>query len=317
MVDKSSECRTSTDFAVFEDKVSSYTREGPVRKTPGSGDSLRDILEVLYSEHRYISSLLDALEKQAQRLQPGKIPDYRLLLDIVDYLTHYPGQYHHPREDMLFTSMLESDKAFKPRLDRLLREHATLEHYNLELLNKLTMVADGRPANRPELLQTIRRYVTGYREHIDYESQEIFPSAKGSLSPSDLKRLGSKTRYIDDPLFGGEAQYRYQRVRRNLQSRLEIVGSNLVAREMSGIESFIGNVSRLVDTLTLLRTTAAEQRREAWREQVDTVKEHTRTGEGPGLASLPLALAKNHRRHWQEGFSNLRKALAERDEKGR
>ena len=68
-------------------------------------------------------------------MRPGKVPDYHLLLEIVDYLTHYPDQYHHPREDLLFTRMLESDSKFRRKLDRLEREHDTLLHFTHELFN--------------------------------------------------------------------------------------------------------------------------------------------------------------------------------------
>jgi hemerythrin-like domain-containing protein len=309
MADNSNDGCTIEDFTEFEDGVASYSRRGPVRKKPASNASLKGILEVLYSEHRYICSLLDTLELQAQRLDKGKIPDYHLLYDIVDYLTHYPGQYHHPREDLLFDGMLESDSSFEPSLERLLREHATLDHYNHELLNELTLIADGRPADRAGLKRRIVRYLAGYREHIEYESQEIFPKAKGILSTADLKKLDAKTRYVDDPMFGGEVQYQYQRVRRSVNSRLENAGSRLVAAEMAGIESVIGNLTRWVATLDGLKSTLAEQGREAWQEQLDTMKDHSRPGERRKLVLLPLALASNHRRHLVEGFGEIRSVL--------
>jgi len=90
------------------------------------GSALAGVIETLYSEHGYFLSLLDALEQEAEKLQPGRVPDYHLLLDIVDYLTHYPDQYHHPREDLLFAKMLSVDKSFKPDRKRLERRHKTL-----------------------------------------------------------------------------------------------------------------------------------------------------------------------------------------------
>lgn len=241
------------DFARFEDGKYAYSVSGPARKAPRSDDPLGDILEILHSEHRYIASLLDTLQQEAERLRPGKIPDYHLLHEMVDYLIHYPAQYHHPREDMLFSQMLDSDKAFKPRLDRLLREHETLGHYTRELLDELTMAVDGRPVNRPELRRSILNYIDGYRRHMDYESDEIFPQAKGSLSNWEVKRLAHRTRYVDDPLFGGEVQYRYRRLRRDLQSRMDIAGAQLIAREMRGIESGIERIARFLDTLDRFR----------------------------------------------------------------
>lgn len=214
---------------------------------------MRDVLDILYSEHRYISVLLENLEEQAKRLQPGKIPDYHLLHELVDYLIHYPAQYHHPREDLLFSQMVSSDKSFQPLLDRLHREHETLGQLTRELFNELTMAVDGRPVNRSQLRRIIISYVDSYRRHMDYESREVFPRAEGSLSANELKRLERKTRFVNDPLFGGEAVYRYQRVRRDLQARVEIAGQQLIVAEMQGIESGIARMEQLIDKLGKVR----------------------------------------------------------------
>jgi hemerythrin-like domain-containing protein len=299
------------DALDFDDNHYSFSRAGPSKKISdqAAGDGLGDILETLYSEHRYLASLLDTLDNEAARLKPGKIPDYPLLLDIIDYLTHYPDQYHHPREDLLFTTMVRRDDAFKPLLERLEREHRTLQLYNRELFNELTQVAAGRAVNRPELLHSIERYGAAYRQHMDYESREIFPRAKGRLSAAERRKLSDKTRYIDDPLFGGEVQYQYRRLGRGLQARVEMAGQELVAREFSAIESTIGKLSEAVDTAESLKTAVKRQSRQCWREQRDTIREHTQVGAGPNLVFLPLALMKNHGRQWREGIAEIRLIL--------
>lgn len=309
MSDKSNNPERADDFAEFEDGNIAYSVAGPKRKSGPKKDPLKDILETLYSEHRYISSLLDTLEREALRLKPGKIPDYHLMLDIVDYLTHYPDQYHHPREDMLFSGMLDSDSSFQSELDRLLREHETLHHYNHELLAQLTAIADGRPVNRPELMGSITRYIAGYRQHVEYENKEIFPRAKGKLRASDLKKLSAKTRYLDDPLFGGEVQYRYQRLGRNMQTRMELASAEIIAREMTGLQSLIENLTTVVDKVSHVRVAVRDQHREAWREQIDTFREHVRPGQEPGIMQLPGALIRNHRRHVSDGYSELKEIL--------
>ena len=249
MAISSNRAAAGEDFAAFEDGVYAYSKRGPSRKVAFRGDPLRDTLETLYSEHRYIASLLDTIEEQEKRMRPGKVPDYNLLLDILDYLTHYPDKYHHPREDMLFAHILESDREFQPSLDRLQREHKTLHHYNTELFNELTRIADGRPVEQASLKQSIQRYLSGYRKHMDYESTQIFPRATGELDPADLKKLKANTRFSDDPVFGAEVQYKYRRLRRQLQAKVEVASQQLIAREMSGIESAIENLTAAVETL--------------------------------------------------------------------
>ncbi len=251
MANRAAARKSLDEIATFEDKAYAFTRNGPMRK--GAATGLADIIETLYSEHRYLESLLDTLEKEAARLKPGKIPDYPLLLDIVDYLARYPDQYHHPREDLLFSRLLARDRMFQVRLDRLLREHETLHHYSDRLFNELSRIADGAPANQPDLLLSIQKYIAGYRQHMEYESKEIFPLARGTLKAPDLKKLAAKTRYLDDPLFGSRVSDRYRRLGRNMQARLGAATEELVNREMSAIESAVKNVADVAERLSSLR----------------------------------------------------------------
>jgi acetyl esterase/lipase/hemerythrin-like domain-containing protein len=256
----------------FEDDRFSFSRSGPHAKASGGGDALAGIIETLYSEHGYISALLDRLEQEASKLEPGKVPDYALLLEVIDYLTHYPDQFHHPREDLLFDSLLHSDPEFEARLSRLQREHQTLRRYNDDLFGELTDIAKGRPANRPELIRKLGRFVRGYRQHIEYESREIFPRAHGTLGPSELKRLDARTRYIDDPIFGGSLHQRYHRLGRNLRATVDGIQSDLIAAELGAIESIVERLSELADSIAELRENFDSALASSLRDRVDRLK---------------------------------------------
>jgi acetyl esterase/lipase/hemerythrin-like domain-containing protein len=251
---RSANSAQSLDQAVsFEDEHFTYRGQGPRRKASKNGDAVPGIVDTLYSEHRYINTLLDTLESQADRLAPGKIADYPLMLDIVDYLTHYPDRYHHPREDMLFDMLRRRDKSFKKQLDRLNREHETLRTYNDALFEQLSGIASGRRVDAPELRASLQRYVSGYRKHMEFESREIFPRAEGKLSVADLKNLDNKTRYIDDPIFGSAVEKQYHRVARKLQARLSSFSFDLAALELSALESTFETFSEAMDSLSGLR----------------------------------------------------------------
>jgi acetyl esterase/lipase/hemerythrin-like domain-containing protein len=234
---------------VFEDEQFVYNGAAPQRKASNDGAALPGIIETLYSEHRYISSLLDTLEQQAAKLVPGKIADYHLMLDIVDYLTHYPDQFHHPREDLLFDMLQRRDKGFRKQLQRLNREHETLSSYNQQLFEELGGIAAGRRLEQSELQASLARYVAGYRKHMEFESREIFPRAKGKLSAADLEKLDARTRYIDDPIFGGAIEKQYRRLARDLQSRISEFGFDLAAQELYAIESGVEKLSSLAESL--------------------------------------------------------------------
>lgn len=206
-------------------------------------DPIPGIVETLYSEHQYMGSLLDLLEQEMEKLVPGKIPDYHLALDVVDYLTHYPDRYHHPREDLLFNALLKRDKGFRKQLERLEREHEALRGYNADLFRELTAIANGRRVEQAQLRATLERYITGYRKHMDFESREVFPLANGRLTAAALAKLDARTRYDDDPVFGQSLQRRFRRLARNIDSRLGELGLDLALGELSLIEGLIDRLS--------------------------------------------------------------------------
>ncbi len=221
------------------------TARPPVRRK----GHLSNIIDGLCSEHSYILSLLDGLEQQALKLKPGKVPDYKLLLESVDYLTHYPDQYHHPREDLLFAGMLKNDAAFSKHMERLQREHAMLRQHNNRLFAELSAVAEGAPVERPELILKLQRYIKGYRAHIAYESNEIFPSARGSLRQAQLRKLDERTRYANDPLFGDNISRRYHRLGRDLNLRAATLRDDVLAKEYSALETALQNLTKVSDLL--------------------------------------------------------------------
>jgi monoterpene epsilon-lactone hydrolase len=263
MSDSKRRVATANGAMEFEDEYYSFSSRGPRKRKEQEGAALAGVIETLYSEHGYFLSLLDTLEQEAEKLKPGRIPDYHLLLDIVDYLTHYPDQYHHPREDMLFAKMLSVDKSFKRYLERLEREHKTLRTYNDKLFAEFTRIAAGRRVDRPELLRNLQRYISGYRQHIEFESKRIFPRAKGELSSAELNQLQVKTRYIDDPLFGGRLRNRFRRVGRSVQAGISGFRTDMVSRQIAGIETAVEGASGVVEKVRSLRAGISQVNKKA------------------------------------------------------
>lgn len=219
------------------------------REVP-KGNQWTGIIDTLYNEHGYILSLLENLEEQAARLERGKIPDYPLLLESVDYLLNYPDEYHHPREDVLFKGLRRLDPGFKPRFERLQREHRALHEYNESLFRQLSDVVHGRKADKPALKRTLKNYIDAYRKHIRFESSEIFPHAKGALSKAELGQIEARTRYLDDPLFGARARSQYKRLGRSLQNRIADFEEQFLVREFNTMERVIEHLSDALGSLT-------------------------------------------------------------------
>jgi monoterpene epsilon-lactone hydrolase len=147
----------------------------------------------------------------------------------------------------LFRKLLKKDPQFKSALQRLEREHKTLSAYNDDLFGELSQISSGKRVDRPELLRKLERYINGYRMHISYESQKVFPRASGKLNKRDLRELAERTRFIDDPIFGDRLQQDFRRLGRKLQTQAGNLGAAVIAREAEGIQNLADLGNRFYD----------------------------------------------------------------------
>ena len=69
-------------------KVARKSYQGNARKKP----PMPAVIARLNEEHRYIASVLEALQAQADLLKPGSAADYDMLYDIMHYLVSYPDE---------------------------------------------------------------------------------------------------------------------------------------------------------------------------------------------------------------------------------
>jgi acetyl esterase/lipase len=157
--------------------------------------------------------------------------------------------------------MLKMDAGFADRMKRLEREHRTLRHHNSQLFAQLTTIVKGAPVDRSELLAKLERYINGYRRHLAYESKEIFPMAKGTLSIAQLKKLEERTKYLQDPLFGDKIILRYHRLGRNLNLQAANLREEILTREFTAVERVLENLTRLADMAPRVRGLPAGLRR--------------------------------------------------------
>jgi diacylglycerol O-acyltransferase len=58
--------------------------------------SLPAPLMAIADEHKYVSRLMNLLDDEADVLSEGKRAEMECMADILNYITHYPDQYHHP-----------------------------------------------------------------------------------------------------------------------------------------------------------------------------------------------------------------------------
>ncbi len=164
-------------------------------------------LDVIRDEHQALAAMLRSMSllvAQAQRERHA--PDFGVLRAMLFYVDEFPERLHHPKEsELLFPRVRQRCPQLAATLDRLDADHArgeasirTLEHALLayEVLGE---------TRRPDFVEAMERYVSGYLAHMAVEENEILPAARANLTDADWAVLDSAFASNRDPLTGHDA----------------------------------------------------------------------------------------------------------------
>ena len=168
-----------------------------------------------HADHVNFTRLFDLLEEQLATFHEGGQPDYALMLDVVQYLRHYPDRFHHPREDVAFGRLVEREAALQLPLARRVQEHRVIALAGDKLLGLLQAAVDGVVIERSTVEAAAATYLVYYRHHVAAEEREILPRAAELLTPSDWAAVAAAPASAD-PLFGKEFEARYRELRRQI-----------------------------------------------------------------------------------------------------
>ena len=141
--------------------------------------------------------LLDLIKTEADT---ARTPDLDLLHEIVEYCLAYPDQYHHPKEDLIYTALRRHDPEGTGAIDDIVAEHRELAIATQELATALEVARAGRDGAFRDLRVMLRSFVRGYRDHMRKEDQEFFPYASCTLSPEEWVYLADEITDPTDPL---------------------------------------------------------------------------------------------------------------------
>ena len=67
---------------------------------------MSDAILVLQLDHRNLSKVLDLIQQQVTYMIKNDPVNYRLLASAFEYLSDYPEQCHHPKEDVVYRKLL-------------------------------------------------------------------------------------------------------------------------------------------------------------------------------------------------------------------
>lgn len=169
-----------------------------------------------HEEHQYFQRLLGMLRHEVDRFALGEVPNYDLMLDIIDYLRDYSDQVHHPREDAVFHRLAQHCPDRNLPLARLRQEHRIIAHTGEQLRTMLQEAAADAMVSRSEVEVAAATYLVYYGNHMQREEEDIMPLARKVLTEADWQDARDVVPHAADPLLGPDPQARFRSLRRRI-----------------------------------------------------------------------------------------------------
>ncbi len=172
---------------------------------------MHEVLDILSNDHRHMERLLNCIDYQKdQLLDPACTNDVSIIMEILDYLTEYPGQCHHPAEECIYAVLLQK-QAIAPELIW----HIQIDHTELENLGKyvgktLCGLVDGGDISKEYFVFVLEFYAQRQIDHMQREEQILFPAVRSNFSSKDWAKIGDELNEILAPVSGRDVHQEYE-----------------------------------------------------------------------------------------------------------
>jgi epsilon-lactone hydrolase len=174
----------------------------------------------------------------------GKPADLECMADILNYITHYPDRFHHPKEELIFDRMSGADAKTQAIIKNLRHGHTLVGSMGQDVSAEIAAMGASRSKKkRIDLGRHIRVYTRGLREHIHLEEAKIFRPAIKLLSEADWKAIDKEIKPIIDPVFGDETANEYATLFSRYVNRVASVSTGAVSPD--SIEKIASTLERM------------------------------------------------------------------------
>ncbi len=153
-------------------------------------------IDELEGEHRAIETVLQGLETCVAELEEGRGSPERLR-QFAEFFLIWVDGIHHSKELLVLRSLrAANDESAERQIKRLLADH---EH-SADTAAMLLAEADALLLldESPERVAALtRRYIAEQRKHMGYENRSLYPLARATLVPEQVKALTSRFVILD------------------------------------------------------------------------------------------------------------------------
>jgi hemerythrin-like domain-containing protein len=183
---------------------------------------MADVVTLLQIDHRKMVKVLDVIQQQAINMGRHARVNYRLLESTFVYLSGYPDQCHHPKEDLVYRKLLGRCPDMADTLKDLVKEHETLAYLTRSVMRAIADSHRDPPVVNDRLSDQLHEFLDLYRHHMLMEEQHFFPAAVHRLSDNDFAEIDFTLFDQPDPVFDRESEERFAELREEI-TRLGVI----------------------------------------------------------------------------------------------
>lgn len=175
-------------------------------------DTIASILVGLRQDHKNMALLLACLESESNKIYAGDDPRFELMHDVMQYMTVFPDAVHHPKEDRLYAELKFVRPDLSQGFDRITLDHRNIAEMGFRLREQIESVGSGSIVKRKSVVADSLRYVNTLRSHMQWEELDLFRRCETMAADGHEFVLDAEFRDARDPLFGANAEERFQRL---------------------------------------------------------------------------------------------------------
>lgn len=170
------------------------------------------MLDSVHEDHVNIAKLLRVLEHKLALIRSEKPVKYKLVADIISYMSSYADQYHHPKEDLIYDYYIKYRVVGDEMPNRLAAEHKQLHELTEELKDVVELILLDAVMPLDVFSDKLENYIKAQWEHLNYEENEVFPVLREQLTEDDWRHIEQNWQHgqVDDPIFGKQVKAQYQ-----------------------------------------------------------------------------------------------------------
>jgi hemerythrin-like domain-containing protein len=260
-------------------------------KSPVKLLGAREIMLNLHNEHKYMSKLLNVLREQMELIDKGETPDLAIMADITRYMGEYSDASHHPKEDVIYRKLSESNDANKLDVVSLLIDHEASAKKTETLLR---CIHEAQLAATRENLKLLRLraedYIATLNRHMDLEESQVFPRVLEALSDEDWADIINEIQPDNDPLFGRIVEQRYHDLHRALASELERAAEDFAMAELVGLGAAMENIGAIATYGNSIGKVVSRHFREAYKGNAVAFRKLRRSKSGNAMDYVSVTI---------------------------